>query len=116
MNFLKISQENLIKDHKKILNNFDNFYAKLYSETHRNNCKLVNKLFFSKINEKENIECKKPIAKSERFKTVSELSNNKSFGLDNFCIEFYKTFPQDLKEIFLKYFIYLLVVNQLCDS
>ena len=80
------------------------------------NCQLANNLFFPKINEKENLECEKPITESECFKAVSELSNNKSSGLNGFSIEFYKTFWQDLKEIFLKYLNYSLVANQLCDS
>ena len=50
------------------------------------------------------------------FKAFSELSNNKSPALDGFSIEFYKTFWQDLKEIFLKCLNYFLVADQLCDS
>ena len=53
---------------------------------------------------------------SECFKALSELSNNKSPGLDGFFNEFYKVFWQDLKEIFLKCLNYSLVPNQLCDS
>ena len=36
--------------------------------------------------------------------------------MDGFSIEFYKTFWQDLKEIFLNCLNYSLVANQLCDS
>ena len=41
------------------------------------------------------MECEKSITESECFKALSELSNNKSPGLDGFSIEFYKVFWQD---------------------
>ena len=59
------------------------------------------------------MKCEKPITESECFKAFSELLNNKSLGLDGFSIEFYKTFWQDLKEIFLKCLNYSVVANQL---
>ena len=113
---LKNTQENLMNDQKLILEELVNFYEKLYFETKTNNCELANHLFVPKINEKENMECEKPITESECFKVLSELSNKKSPGQDGFSIEFYKMFWQDLKEIFLKCLNYSLVANQLCDS
>ena len=84
---LKNEQEDLVNDQKLILEELVNFYEKLYFETETNNCKLANN-FFLKINEKENMNCEKPITESECFKALSELSNNKSPGLDGFFIEF----------------------------
>ena len=72
-------------------------------------------MFFPKINEKKNMKCKNPIMESECFKAVSELTNNKFQELDGFSIELYKTFRQDLEDIFLKCLNYSLVVNQLCE-
>ena len=113
---LKNTQEDLVNDQKLILEERVNFYEKLYFETETNNCELANNLFFPKINEKKNTECEKPITELECFKALSELSNNKSLGWMVFFIEFYKTFWQDLKEIFLKCLNYSLAANQLCDS
>ena len=63
------------------------------------------------------MECEKRMIESECFKALSELSkNSKSLGLHVFSFEFYKTFWQDLKEIFLKCLNYSLVANQPCDS
>ena len=98
---MKNKQEDLVNDQKLILEELVNLYEKFYFETETNNCEQANNLFFSKINEKENMECEKPITESVCFKALSELSNNKSPGLDDFSIEFYKVFWQDLKEIFL---------------
>ena len=105
-----------MNDQKSILEELVKFYEKLYFETKTSNCKLTNNLFFPKINEKENMEFEKPITELECFKAFSELSNNKSSGLDGFSIEFYKVFWQDLREIFLKCCNYSLVADQLCDS
>ena len=69
----------------------------MYFETEAINSKLSYNLFFPKMNEKENMECGKFITKSECFKAVSELSNNKSPGLDGFSIKFYKTFWKDFE-------------------
>ena len=113
---LKNTQEDLVTDQKLILEELVNFYEKLYLETKRNNCEPAYNLFYPKIDEKENMECEKPITESECFKALSELSNNKSPGLDGFSVEFFKAFWQDLKEIFLKCLHYSLVANQLCDS
>ena len=109
---LKNTQQDLVNDQKLILEELVNFYEKLYFETETNNCELANNLF-SKINEKKNMECEKSITESECFKAHSELSNNKSPGLEGFSIEFYKVFWQ---EIFLKCLNYSLVANQLCNS
>ena len=89
-----------MNDQKLILEELVNIYEKLYFETETNNCELANNLFFPEINQKENMECEKLITKSEYFKAVSELSNNKSPGVGKFFIEFYKTFWQDLKKYF----------------
>ena len=62
--------------------------------------KLANNLFFPKVNEKENMECEKPITESKCFKALFELSNNKFPGLNGFSIKFYKVFWQDLKKYF----------------
>ena len=113
---MKNTQEDLVNDKKLILQELVNFYEKLYFETETNNCELAYNLFFPNINEKEKMECEKPKMESECFKALSELSNNKSSGMDGFSIKVYKTFWQDLKEIFLKCFSYSLVANQLCGS
>ena len=47
------------------------------------------------------MEREKRITESECFKAVFELSNNKSPGLNDFSIEFYKTYKQDFKEVFI---------------
>ena len=81
-----------MNDQKLILEELANFYEKLYFETETNNCELANNLLFPKINEKENMNCEKPITESECFKALSELSNNKSPGLDGFLLNFTKCF------------------------
>ena len=50
------------------------------------------------------MECEKPTTESECFKAVSELSNNKSPGLDGFSAEFYKTFWARFKRNISKMF------------
>ena len=81
-----------MNDQKSILEKLVNFYEKLYFETKTNNCELANNLFVPKINEKENMKCEKPTTESECFKALSELSNNKSPGLDGFFfIEFFQS-------------------------
>ena len=81
-----------MNDQNLILEELVNFYENLYKETETNNCELANNLSFPKINEKENMECEKPITESECFKALPELSNNKSPGLNGFSIEFYNVF------------------------
>ena len=89
---MKNTQEDLVNGQKLILEELVNFCEKLYFQTEANNCELANNLFFPKINEKENMECEKPITESECFKALSELSNNKSPGQGDFSTEFYKMF------------------------
>ena len=76
---LKNTQENLVNDQKLILEELVNFYEKLYFETETNNSELANNLLFPKINEKENMECEKPIAESECFKAVL------NYQITSFC-------------------------------
>ena len=71
---------------------------------------------FPNLNEEEKTECDKPITESECSEAISQLANNKSPGLGGFFVEFYKTFWQDLKELFINCLNYSLTTNRLCDS
>ena len=68
-----------------------------------NNCyDFVTELNLPIITEEECKECDKPITSKECLTALSQQSNNKFPGLDDFSIEFYKTFWKYLDDFFLK--------------
>ena len=110
----------VIFDQHLILSELVNFCETLYNDNSDNSdtqsYKFDETLSFPNLNEEEKTERDKPITESECSKAISQLANNKSPGLDGFSAEFYKTFWQDLKELFIKCLNYSLTTNRLCDS
>ena len=68
------------------------------------------------ITEEECKECDKPKTSEECLTALSQLSNNKSPGLDGFSIEFYKTFWEYLIDFFLENIYFSINQKRLCNS
>ena len=92
INCFQNKQGILIHNQKKILNKLANYYENLYFDNEQcdeNNCyDFVTELNLPTITEEECKECDKPITSKECLTALSQLSNNKSPGLDRFSIEF----------------------------
>ena len=120
INCLQNKQGTLIHNQKKLLNELANYYENLYFDNEQrdeNNCNdFVTELNLPTITKKECKGCDKSITSKECLTALSQLSNNKSPGLDSFSIEFYKTFWQYLDDFFLENISFSINQKRLCNS
>ena len=68
------------------------------------------------INETQKTQCDTPITEHECLQAISQLANNRSPGPDDFAVEFYKVFWEDIKRPFMECLKYSISTNQLCPS
>nr|CAB3264534.1 pol-like protein [Phallusia mammillata] len=92
-------------DQNTILNELVLFYEQLYQQpnnpfTHQELLSRLSKLRLPSLNQAQLEDSELPITEKEFYATLISMPLNKSPGLDGFPIEFFKTFWDDLKDLF----------------
>ena len=102
-------EEQRISDPKQILEECQNFYVNLYTETktekNYHSCDLFQKTHPT-LSENEKSICESKITLNECFNSIKELPNNKSPGSDGISTEFYKFFWDDIQIFLLDSYVY----------
>jgi len=94
----------IVTDSVEILLLLQNFYANLYSDnciSNRDIDDYLSTVILPKLSLSESKFCDADITEANCVATLNSMSNNKSPGSDGFPAEFYKTFWNDLKLVFL---------------
>ena len=101
---LKCGKSFIKTDQKEFLAELVDYYKCLYSESNCTRSQIndldkyvVIKAELSKSIENQKLICDAPITLEECRNALNQLLTNKSFGMDGFIIEFYKTFCNDIK-------------------
>ena len=117
---LRSAQGRLIDKQEDILKELLTFYESLYSENQqcceKDCCDFMRTLSLPSINKAKFFECEKPITDNECQQAILQLANNKSPSLDDFSIEFYKTFWTEIKSLFMECLDFSKITNQLSKS
>ena len=117
---LRNSQGVLISQQKKVSNELVDFYKSLFSEDQHlteNECfEFLQKFSPPTVSAAEKQHCDRRITENECFKAISQLSNNKFPGLDEFSTEFYKVFWEVIKSDFLDCLNFSMKNLELCNS
>ena len=102
---LSDKDNNLITDNNGILKECTNFYRELYTSSKPSQDDINNYLStldLNVVNEQDKIICEKEINDSECWEAILKIKENKAPGQDGLTIEFYKTFWNVLKDIYIK--------------
>ena len=104
-----------IFNQSEILEEQKSFYEKLYSSTnpilhqeHKNLFFDENNPFIRKLSDEQRLQAEGNLNTNECLKTLKNMKNGKSPGMDGFTTEFYKFFWIDLHEFIIKSFNYSL--------
>ncbi len=102
-------------DPKEILLEEENFYKKLYTQTHFEDIdmRLLENVNIPQLSAVDSNHCEKPITIQEIGKALKELPNKKTPGTDGFTTEFYKFFWIDIKDIVFNSLLYAFKTNRL---
>ena len=94
-----------VTDQTCILNHIKDFYEELFKKREqKTTAKIKDFLNFidvPKLSEDQVKLCKEDVTKKDLYKSLRSMQNHKSPGNDTLTKEFYETFWEDLKEIFL---------------
>ena len=102
-------EEQRISDPKQILEECQNFYVNLYTETKTEKNTHSGNLFQNThptLSENEKSICEAKITLNECFNSIKELPNNKSPGSDGISTEFYKFIWDDIQIFLLDSYVY----------
>ena len=96
-----------ITDRTCILNHIKDFYEALFKKPeHKTTAEIrdfLNVIDVPKSSEDQVKLCEEDLTKKDLYKSLRSMQNNKSPGNDGLTKEFYKTFWDDLKEIFVNF-------------
>ena len=96
------------------------FYEKLFQKNQNVNeisiCNLLSDLSVPSLSEEQKNTCEGFLTETEIFDSLISFENNKSPGNDGFTKEFYITFWEDIKEIFLNSLQESKRIKELCTS
>ena len=111
INRIRTADQSIVTDKFKVLEEIQNFYVKLYSDTplsfDSGVCKnFLESLNIPKLSDENNSEFDQPLTKSEVYRTILSMNLNKSPGFDGLPIEFYIVFWNVIYDILLNSYNY----------
>ena len=109
-------------DQKSILEELVHYFKELYAQSectksqYEQIVNYIKKTNLTKITTEQKLVCDTPITLQECKNALKQLNTNKSPGLDDFTVEFYKKFWEDLKNCFFESIKYSINTGKLTET